>query len=157
MFTAASVSLPVRKSCGIVDCFLPYPHQQPCVTPHPLNSLLLPPPPLRLDTDGIDLLMSFLKVSLAVSASHQCEVKSSLTFCSYARTVFLERNASGRVNTLGKHNAGRASFLFLSFDDFVSGTSCQYESKKRISADEAMRQPYFRSLGPRVHTLPESE
>uniref|UniRef100_A0A8C4IHA7 cyclin-dependent kinase n=1 Tax=Dicentrarchus labrax TaxID=13489 RepID=A0A8C4IHA7_DICLA len=31
-----------------------------------------------------------------------------------------------------------------------------YESKKRISADEAMRQPYFRSLGPRVHTLPES-
>uniref|UniRef100_A0AAQ5YLJ8 Protein kinase domain-containing protein n=1 Tax=Amphiprion ocellaris TaxID=80972 RepID=A0AAQ5YLJ8_AMPOC len=31
-----------------------------------------------------------------------------------------------------------------------------YESKKRISADEAMRQPYFRSLGPRVHTLPEN-
>uniref|UniRef100_A0A8D3BT52 cyclin-dependent kinase n=1 Tax=Scophthalmus maximus TaxID=52904 RepID=A0A8D3BT52_SCOMX len=29
----------------------------------------------------------------------------------------------------------------------------KYESKKRISADEAMRQPYFRSLGPRVHTL----
>uniref|UniRef100_A0A672HPV8 cyclin-dependent kinase n=1 Tax=Salarias fasciatus TaxID=181472 RepID=A0A672HPV8_SALFA len=26
----------------------------------------------------------------------------------------------------------------------------------RISADEAMRQPYFRSLGPRVHTLPEN-
>uniref|UniRef100_A0A4W6F3Z9 Protein kinase domain-containing protein n=1 Tax=Lates calcarifer TaxID=8187 RepID=A0A4W6F3Z9_LATCA len=25
-----------------------------------------------------------------------------------------------------------------------------------ISADEAMRQPYFRSLGPRVHTLPEN-
>uniref|UniRef100_A0A665VXY9 cyclin-dependent kinase n=1 Tax=Echeneis naucrates TaxID=173247 RepID=A0A665VXY9_ECHNA len=32
----------------------------------------------------------------------------------------------------------------------------KYESKKRISADEAMRQPYFRSLGPRVHTLPEN-
>lgn len=32
----------------------------------------------------------------------------------------------------------------------------KYESKKRISADEAMRQPYFRSLGPRVHSLPES-
>uniref|UniRef100_A0A3Q2P2J7 cyclin-dependent kinase n=1 Tax=Fundulus heteroclitus TaxID=8078 RepID=A0A3Q2P2J7_FUNHE len=31
-----------------------------------------------------------------------------------------------------------------------------YESKKRISADEAMRQPYFRTLGPRVHTLPEN-
>uniref|UniRef100_A0A8C5NCJ0 Cyclin-dependent kinase 17-like n=1 Tax=Gouania willdenowi TaxID=441366 RepID=A0A8C5NCJ0_GOUWI len=26
----------------------------------------------------------------------------------------------------------------------------------KISADEAMRQPYFRSLGPRVHTLPEN-
>uniref|UniRef100_A0A8C7YB81 cyclin-dependent kinase n=1 Tax=Oryzias sinensis TaxID=183150 RepID=A0A8C7YB81_9TELE len=33
----------------------------------------------------------------------------------------------------------------------------KFESKKRVSADEAMRQPYFRSLGPRVHTLPESE
>uniref|UniRef100_A0A3Q3J9G2 cyclin-dependent kinase n=2 Tax=Monopterus albus TaxID=43700 RepID=A0A3Q3J9G2_MONAL len=32
----------------------------------------------------------------------------------------------------------------------------KYESKKRISADEAMKQPYFRSLGPRVHTLPEN-
>uniref|UniRef100_A0A3P9HH51 cyclin-dependent kinase n=1 Tax=Oryzias latipes TaxID=8090 RepID=A0A3P9HH51_ORYLA len=32
----------------------------------------------------------------------------------------------------------------------------KFESKKRVSADEAMRQPYFRSLGPRVHTLPEN-
>ncbi|XP_015232232.1 cyclin-dependent kinase 17-like [Cyprinodon tularosa] len=32
----------------------------------------------------------------------------------------------------------------------------KYESKKRIAADEAMRQPYFRTLGPRVHTLPEN-
>uniref|UniRef100_A0A674P7F4 cyclin-dependent kinase n=1 Tax=Takifugu rubripes TaxID=31033 RepID=A0A674P7F4_TAKRU len=32
----------------------------------------------------------------------------------------------------------------------------KYESKKRISADEAMRQAYFRSLGPRVHALPEN-
>ncbi|KAF3855035.1 hypothetical protein F7725_023090 [Dissostichus mawsoni] len=32
----------------------------------------------------------------------------------------------------------------------------KYESKKRISADEAMKQPYFRSLGPRVLALPES-
>ncbi|XP_028823198.1 cyclin-dependent kinase 17-like isoform X2 [Denticeps clupeoides] len=31
----------------------------------------------------------------------------------------------------------------------------RYECKKRISADEAMKQPYFRSLGPRLHTLPE--
>ncbi|KAJ7414109.1 cyclin dependent kinase 17 [Willisornis vidua] len=32
----------------------------------------------------------------------------------------------------------------------------QYESKKRISAEEAMKHAYFRSLGTRVHTLPES-
>uniref|UniRef100_A0A3B5AKH4 cyclin-dependent kinase n=1 Tax=Stegastes partitus TaxID=144197 RepID=A0A3B5AKH4_9TELE len=31
-----------------------------------------------------------------------------------------------------------------------------YESKKRISADEAMKHSYFRQLGMRVHTLPES-
>uniref|UniRef100_A0A672J7V1 cyclin-dependent kinase n=1 Tax=Salarias fasciatus TaxID=181472 RepID=A0A672J7V1_SALFA len=32
-----------------------------------------------------------------------------------------------------------------------------YESKKRISADEAMKHSYFRQLGMRVHNLPESE
>ncbi|CAB1313380.1 unnamed protein product, partial [Coregonus sp. 'balchen'] len=32
----------------------------------------------------------------------------------------------------------------------------QYESKKRMSADESMREPYFSSLGTRAHTLPES-
>uniref|UniRef100_A0A8C7URK9 Protein kinase domain-containing protein n=1 Tax=Oncorhynchus mykiss TaxID=8022 RepID=A0A8C7URK9_ONCMY len=32
----------------------------------------------------------------------------------------------------------------------------QYESKKRISADEAMKQAYFKSLGTQVHTLHES-
>uniref|UniRef100_A0A493TPX1 cyclin-dependent kinase n=1 Tax=Anas platyrhynchos platyrhynchos TaxID=8840 RepID=A0A493TPX1_ANAPP len=33
----------------------------------------------------------------------------------------------------------------------------QYESKKRISAEEAMKHAYFRSLGTRIHTLPESK
>ncbi|MBN3316297.1 CDK17 kinase, partial [Atractosteus spatula] len=32
----------------------------------------------------------------------------------------------------------------------------QYESKKRISADESMKQTYFKSLGTRIHALPES-
>ncbi|KAG8137991.1 hypothetical protein E2320_003922, partial [Naja naja] len=32
----------------------------------------------------------------------------------------------------------------------------QYESKKRISAEEAMKHAYFRSLGTRIHILPES-
>lgn len=49
------------------------------------------------------------------------------------------------------------SILFSSNMILVLPSEFQYESKKRISADEAMRQPYFRSLGPRVHTLPESE
>lgn len=33
----------------------------------------------------------------------------------------------------------------------------QYESKKRISAEEAMKHSHFRQLGMRIHTLPESE
>ena len=33
----------------------------------------------------------------------------------------------------------------------------QFESKNRVSALEAMRHPYFESLGPRVHQLPNSE
>ncbi|EMP26913.1 Cyclin-dependent kinase 17, partial [Chelonia mydas] len=32
----------------------------------------------------------------------------------------------------------------------------QYESKKRVSAEEAMKHAYFRSLGTRIHALPES-
>ncbi|XP_043821595.1 cyclin-dependent kinase 17 isoform X1 [Dromiciops gliroides] len=32
----------------------------------------------------------------------------------------------------------------------------QYESKKRVSAEEAMKHGYFRSLGTRIHALPES-
>uniref|UniRef100_A0A9J8DLE3 Cyclin dependent kinase 17 n=1 Tax=Cyprinus carpio carpio TaxID=630221 RepID=A0A9J8DLE3_CYPCA len=32
----------------------------------------------------------------------------------------------------------------------------RYESKKRISADESMKHSYFKSLGMRVHTLPEN-
>ncbi|XP_077451839.1 cyclin-dependent kinase 17-like isoform X1 [Stigmatopora argus] len=32
----------------------------------------------------------------------------------------------------------------------------KYESRKRLSADEATGQPYFGSLGPRVRTLPEN-
>ena len=33
----------------------------------------------------------------------------------------------------------------------------QYESKKRVSAEEAMKHVYFRCLGPRIHALPESK
>lgn len=33
----------------------------------------------------------------------------------------------------------------------------QYESKKRVPAEEAMKHVYFRSLGPRIHALPESK
>lgn len=31
----------------------------------------------------------------------------------------------------------------------------QYDAKKRISAAEAMKHPYFRCLGPAVHKLPD--
>uniref|UniRef100_A0A8L0DJT6 Cyclin dependent kinase 17 n=1 Tax=Oncorhynchus mykiss TaxID=8022 RepID=A0A8L0DJT6_ONCMY len=36
------------------------------------------------------------------------------------------------------------------------GECCHLVSKQRMSADESMRQPYFRSLGTHAHTLPES-
>ncbi|PIO36904.1 hypothetical protein AB205_0177810 [Aquarana catesbeiana] len=32
----------------------------------------------------------------------------------------------------------------------------QYESKKRISAEDAMKHAYFRSLGTKMHSLPEN-
>ncbi|KAI8511167.1 Cyclin-dependent kinase 18 [Branchiostoma belcheri] len=32
----------------------------------------------------------------------------------------------------------------------------QYEAKWRISADEAMKHPYFNTLGPRIHKLPDT-
>lgn len=40
----------------------------------------------------------------------------------------------------------QASFIFS-----------QYEAKKRISAADAMKHPYFRSLGPGVHKLPDGK
>uniref|UniRef100_A0A3B3UPM5 Cyclin dependent kinase 17 n=1 Tax=Poecilia latipinna TaxID=48699 RepID=A0A3B3UPM5_9TELE len=40
--------------------------------------------------------------------------------------------------------------------ELLTFVSLQYESKARISADEAMKHSYFRQLGMRVHTLPES-
>lgn len=162
------MSLPVRKSCGIVDSASFLTLASICVTPPLLTSLLfsptpcpplhLPPPLFRLDTDGIDLLMSFLKVSAIISARHEC----CDTFCSYVRTVFLERSASGCVDMLTCNHTLLTLFFFLCSSPLTSlflvlPPKFQYESKKRISADEAMRQPYFRSLGPRVHTLPESE
>lgn len=33
----------------------------------------------------------------------------------------------------------------------------QYEAKSRISAEVALRHPYFKSLGERVHVLPDSK
>uniref|UniRef100_A0A3Q3JFH7 Protein kinase domain-containing protein n=1 Tax=Monopterus albus TaxID=43700 RepID=A0A3Q3JFH7_MONAL len=44
-----------------------------------------------------------------------------------------------------------------SIDEFKSYKFSIYKDiHTLISADEAMKQPYFRSLGPRVHTLPEN-
>uniref|UniRef100_A0A3B3ZQW7 cyclin-dependent kinase n=1 Tax=Periophthalmus magnuspinnatus TaxID=409849 RepID=A0A3B3ZQW7_9GOBI len=57
-----------------------------------------------------------------------------------------------KAQPLINHAPSLNATLLTSFLLLIS----QYESKKRIAADEAMRQSYFRSLGPRVHTLPEN-
>lgn len=94
-FVSCSVSLPVRKSCGIVDSVSFLTAASICAPglpppPHPTSTDLLPLflfffflcshpslslSPLRLDTDGIDLLMSFLKVSPPKSSRRECDVK----------------------------------------------------------------------------------
>lgn len=75
------MSLPVRKSCGIVDCVSFLTLASICESLPTLLTSLSPglSPPCRLDTDGIDLLMSFLKVSLTISARLERDVKSSVT------------------------------------------------------------------------------
>jgi hypothetical protein len=44
-----------------------------------------------------------------------------------------------------------AIYVFFAYTDF------QYEAKKRVSAADAMKHPYFRSLGPGVHKLPDGK
>lgn len=39
----------------------------------------------------------------------------------------------------------------------MSCVGFQYEAKKRASAADAMKQPYFNSLGPGVHKLPDGK
>jgi len=39
----------------------------------------------------------------------------------------------------------------------ISYIGFQYEAKKRASAADAMRHPYFSSLGPGVHKLPDGK
>lgn len=110
------MSLPVRKSCGIVDCVSFLTLASICESLPTLLTSLSPglSPPCRLDTDGIDLLMSFLKVSLTISARLEQDVKSSDTFCSYDRAVFLERSASRRTNTFTcSHTLLTPFFFFL--------------------------------------------
>lgn len=99
------MSLPVRKSCGTVDSVSFLTLASICASPPPpltcLSSALSPPslppsppsPPSRLDNDGIDLLMSFLKVSLSSSARHGCDVESVATRLAALSGLFLWKEA----------------------------------------------------------------
>lgn len=40
---------------------------------------------------------------------------------------------------------------------FLSRMYIQFEGRNRISAEDAMKQPFFFSLGERIHKLPDSE
>lgn len=90
------MSLPVRKSCGIVDSVSFLTLASICASPPPLLTSLssaLPPSPFRLDTDGIDLLMSFLRVSIALSARHECYVKNGVTHLAAMLGLFICKEA----------------------------------------------------------------
>lgn len=142
---------------------------QPTFTdpPHPSCSFfhlqtLVPPLPHthRLDNDGIDLLMSFLKVSLAISARNERDAKSMWHISQLCQDCVFGKKCTKACQQIRMQSHAAEPVLLLFFNGWNFFFCCpkfQYESKKRISADEAMRQPYFRSLGPRVHTLPESE
>lgn len=97
------MSLPVRKSCGIVDSVSFLTLASICASPPPLltslSSALPPLPPLRLDTDGIDLLMSFLKVSIALSARHECYVKNGVTHLAAMLGLFIGKEAHQGAST----------------------------------------------------------
>lgn len=98
------MSLPVRKSCGIVDSVSFLTLASICASPPPLltslSSALPPPPsPFRLDTDGIDLLMSFLKVSIALSARHECDVKNGVTHLVAMLGLFICKEAHQGAST----------------------------------------------------------
>ena len=86
----------------------------------------------RLDGDGLDLLNKFLCVS----------TRSPLS-----RSLWKE-SREGRPILFDPHSSLTSSWFHR---------VTQYEAKKRISAQDAMRHPYFRSLGSMVHKLPDSK
>ncbi|GAB5574120.1 cyclin-dependent kinase 17 isoform X1 [Prionailurus iriomotensis] len=94
----------------------------------------------RLDSEGIELITKFLQL-----LHLQIPFISSIQSRKKREDKGVSRNSplvSGKQRLFQKPLQG----FFISL----------YESKKRVSAEEAMKHVYFRSLGPRVHTLPES-
>ncbi len=49
------------------------------------------------------------------------------------------------------------SVWILSSCPVFASVCVQFEAKKRVSAEDALRQSYFRSLGEQVQTLADSE
>lgn len=81
----------------------------------------------RLDYEGLDLLMKFLRVSL-------------------------HTHTNTHINSL----AGMPKARSVDLSIFHSELSNQYEQKSRITARDAMKEPFFSSFPPAVHDLPDT-
>lgn len=48
-------------------------------------------------------------------------------------------------------------FIIYSLNCFCNILTFQYEARNRIGAAEALKHPFFKSLGPSVHKIPDSK
>lgn len=104
-----------------------------------LPSLL--PSPLRLDTDGIDLLMSFLKVSLPKSSGHECDVKIWRDTCrSYVWTVWFGRKSQWYGSSRLKFNVLKWLFMSRLLSPSRMSVRVEKEDLRRWSNEAAVLQ-----------------
>lgn len=62
------------------------------------------------------------------------------------------------VTGQGLGRGGRAVYVLkMSIFPHPTHTPTQFEGRNRISAEDAMKHPFFLSLGERIHKLPDSE
>uniref|UniRef100_A0A669QDD9 cyclin-dependent kinase n=1 Tax=Phasianus colchicus TaxID=9054 RepID=A0A669QDD9_PHACC len=116
----------------------------------------------RLDSEGIDLLMNLLLVS-----NSEVLVDGEGMPCAHPDFGGRERGCDcsiSPIHTAAVPNPQRGSQLSIGVSRHAADcviiaflwAFVQYEAKSRISAEVALRHPYFKSLGERVHLLPDN-